>query len=49
MQESKLPGTLLPSSPDFLPIVRELRENSGLTEVSLDDDPIEERFLKVSP
>ncbi len=42
MQESKLLGTLLPSSPDFLPIVRQMREKYGLPEIDRDDDPITE-------
>ena len=29
MQESKLLGKLSPTSPDFLPIVEQLRENQG--------------------
>jgi hypothetical protein len=44
-QESKLLGTLLPSSPDFIPIVQQLREKYGLRKVSPDDDPIEGIFL----
>jgi hypothetical protein len=45
MQESKLFGTLLPSSPDFLPIVQAMRAKCKLPEISPDDDPIEEIFL----
>jgi hypothetical protein len=49
MQESRLLGTLLPSSPDFLPIVRRMREKFGLPEVGPDDEPIEEVFLDDEP
>jgi len=40
MQESKLLGKLLPTSPDFLPIVQQLRDKYGLPELAPDDDPI---------
>jgi len=49
MQESKLLGTLIPSSPDFLPIVNEMRRKYQLPEVSPDDDPITEVFLDGEP
>jgi hypothetical protein len=45
VQETKLLGTLLPSSPAFLPIIQRLRERYGLPEVGPHDDPIEELFL----
>jgi hypothetical protein len=38
MQESKLFGTPLPSSPDFLAVVRAVREKYGLPELSPDDE-----------
>ena len=49
LQESKLLGTLLPSSPDLLPIIRQLREKYGLPEAEPDDDTIEELFLCGDP
>jgi hypothetical protein len=49
MQEPKLLGTILPSSPDFLPIVRQLREKYGLPEIGPDDEPITEIFLDGEP
>jgi len=49
MEESKLLGTLLPSSPDFLPIVRAIREKYQLPEISPGDDPITEIFLNGEP
>jgi hypothetical protein len=49
MQASRLLGTLLPSSPDLLPIINELRSKYGLREVFPDDDPIEEIFLDDEP
>jgi hypothetical protein len=45
MRESKLLGTLLPSHPDFLPIVQAIREKYYLPEISPDDDPITEIYL----
>jgi hypothetical protein len=45
VQESNLLGTILPSSPDFVPIINELRGKYGLREVLPNDDPIEEVFL----
>jgi len=49
MQESKLLGTLLPSSPDFLPIIQQIREKFQLPEISPGDDPIEEILLDDEP
>jgi hypothetical protein len=49
MQESRLLGKLLPTSLDFLPIARVLREKYGLPELAPDDDPIEELFLNGEP
>ncbi len=45
MQESRLLGTLLPSSPDFLPIIQSLREKYNIPEINPDDDPINEIYL----
>lgn len=42
MKESQFLGTLLPSHPDFLPIVQAIREKYNLPEISPDDDPITE-------
>lgn len=41
MQESKLLGTLLPTAPDFHPIIERMREKHGLAELSPDGDLIE--------
>lgn len=49
MQETKLLGTPLPSSPDLIPIVRQLREKYGLPELGPDDEPITEIFLDGEP
>ncbi len=49
MQESKLLGTLLPSSPDLLPIIRQMREKYGLPEIGPDDEPIGEIFIDGEP
>lgn len=49
MRETELLGTLLPSSPDFLPILRDLRVKYGLPEIDPEDDPIEEVFLDREP
>lgn len=46
MKESKFLGALLPSSPDFLPIIEAIREKYNLPEISPDDDPIKEIFLR---
>jgi hypothetical protein len=45
MLESKLLGTLLPSLPDFIPILHAIREKYNLPEISPDDDPITEIYL----
>ena len=45
MKESQLLGTLLPSHPDFIPIVQAVREKYNLPEISPDDDPINEIYL----
>jgi len=46
MNEFNLIGTLLPTSPDFFPIVQEFRNKYNLPEVNPDlDDPIEEIYL----
>lgn len=45
MKESKFLGALLPSSPDFLPIIEAIREKYKLPEISPDDDPIKEIYL----
>lgn len=46
MQENKLLGTLLPSHPDLIPIIREVRQKYKLPEISLDAEPIEEIYLE---
>jgi hypothetical protein len=45
MKESQLLGTLLPSLPDFIPILQAIREKYNLPEISPDDDPITEIYL----
>ena len=45
MKESKFLGALLPSSPDFAPIIEAVREKYNLHEVDPDGEPIEEIFL----
>ena len=49
MQKSKLISTLLPSSPDFQPIIQAIREKYELPEVNPEDDLIEEIFLNDEP
>ncbi len=46
MRESKLIGTFLPSSPDLLPTIQQMWKKYGLTELSPDDELIQELFLK---
>jgi hypothetical protein len=46
MKESKLLGSLLPTHPDFAPIIQEIREKYQLPEISPDDDPICEIYLE---
>jgi hypothetical protein len=45
MKETQLLGTLLPSHPDFIPILQAIREKYNLPEISPDDDPITEIYL----
>ncbi len=45
MKESKFLGALIPSHPDFLPIIQAVREKYKLPEISPDDDPISEIYL----
>ena len=45
MKEAKFLGALLPSSPDFLPIIQSVREKYDLPEISPKDDPIEKIYL----
>lgn len=45
MKETLLIGTLLPSHPDFIPIIQAIREKYKLAEISPDDPPIEEIYL----
>jgi hypothetical protein len=45
MKESEFLGTLLPSHPDFFPIVQSIREKYNLPEISPDDEAIKEIFL----
>jgi len=42
MKETKFLGTFLPSSPNFLPIIRQIREKYQLPEISPEDDGISE-------
>jgi hypothetical protein len=45
MKEPEFLGNLLPSSPDFLPIILAIRDKYKLPEISPDDDPIKEIYL----
>jgi len=45
MKESKLLGALLPSHPELIPIIRDVREKYKLPEISLDTEPIEEIYF----
>jgi hypothetical protein len=45
MEEAKFLGGLLPSLPDYLPIIEAIREKYNLPEISPDDDPITEIYL----
>jgi len=47
MKESKFLGALLPSSPDFVPIIEAVREkyNIHIPKMDLDDAPINEMYL----
>jgi hypothetical protein len=45
MKEAQFLGTLLPSHPDFIPIIQAIREKYSLPEISPDDDPITEIYL----
>jgi hypothetical protein len=45
MKETLFLGTLLPSSPDFLPIIQELRDKYNLPEISPNDDGITKIYL----
>ena len=49
MKETKVLGTLLPSIPEFQPMIQELREKYNLPEISLDDEPIKEIFTLIAP
>ncbi len=44
-EEAELLGALLPSSPDYAPIIQAVREKYNLPEISPDDDPITEVYL----
>lgn len=44
-KEAELLGALLPSSPDYAPIIQAVREKYNLPEISPDDDPITEIYL----
>jgi hypothetical protein len=45
LKESRFLGALLPSHPDFLPIVQAIREKYNLPEIRPDDEPIIEICL----
>jgi hypothetical protein len=45
MKEAQFFGTLLPSSPDFLPIEAAIRDKYGLPEVNPEEDPIKKYSL----
>ena len=46
LKESALLGSLLPSSEDFAPIIREIRKKYKLPELRPDDEPIDEIYLE---
>ncbi len=48
-KENKFFDTLLPTHPDFQPIIQKLRDKYGLLEVLPDGEPITEIFLKDEP
>jgi hypothetical protein len=45
MKEQKLLGALLPSSPDFAPIIESVKEKYNLHEVDPDSEAIKEIYL----
>jgi hypothetical protein len=45
MKEAKFIGSLMPSHPDFQPIIQEIREKYQLPEVDPDGEPISEIYL----
>lgn len=45
MEENKLLGSLLPASPDLIPIIRDIRRKYILPEISLNEEPISEIYL----
>jgi len=45
MKASKVLGTLIPALPEYQPLIKGIRENMGLGEISLDDEPITEIYL----
>lgn len=45
MKEAKFIGALMPTHPDFLPIIQEIREKYQLPEVDPDGEPIAEIYL----
>jgi hypothetical protein len=49
MNESEFLSTLLPSSPDFQPIIQALREKYSLYEVDAEGDPSFHPIIKNSP
>jgi hypothetical protein len=44
MKESQFIGTLMPSHPDFQPIIEAIREKYQLPEVDSDGEPIKEIY-----
>jgi hypothetical protein len=51
MKESQFLGTLMPSHPDFQPIIQQVREKYQLPEVDPDGGPMREVYLgeKINP
>jgi hypothetical protein len=49
MKESQFIGTLMPSHPDFQPIIQAIREKYQLPEVDPDGEPIIEILITTYP
>jgi hypothetical protein len=45
MKETSFLGTMLPSHPDFIPIIQAIREKYTLPEIGPDDDWMKETLL----
>jgi len=45
MKGNKLPGPLMPSHPDAIPIINHSRNKCAIEKINPDDDPIEKMYL----